>query len=296
MVMLLCEKYYKIFSNNIVSWAALYYAATTLMIVVLSYALAFGTSSFWITESLYYDKPIAQFTGEIAIEAASTDNKLYIYSTNNAIVQSSSANGLPAIIKYSSTDAQSSQVNIISLTISIPCLVGQSYNKLTLAIGVKYKFSSTKLEMASPILVDLSSYAIGGAIIDGDIKFKQRSALRNINSPNTKYNASMFDMGVSQMYKIIDNRNMSLEFDGVKIVHSVCADIAEFDVKLRVASEEPISYFPLAMEALKYGWISYMSILFPLYVILNGLFRYVMRNQILISSVKDEHRQNKKEK
>ena len=85
MVMLLSEKYYKIFSNNVVSWATLYYVATTLMIVVLSYALAFGTSSFWITESLYYDKPIAQFTGEIAIEAASTNNKLYIYSTNTGI-------------------------------------------------------------------------------------------------------------------------------------------------------------------------------------------------------------------
>jgi hypothetical protein len=211
-------------------------------------------------------------------------------------MQSSSATSLPAIIKYSNTDAQSSQSNIISLVISIPCLVEQSYNKLSLAIGTKYKFTNTKLEMVSPILLDLSSYAIGGAIIDGDIKFRQRTPLRNINAPNTKYNGSMFDMGISQMYKAVDNRNMSLEFDGVKIVHSVCADIADFEVKLRVGSEEPISYFPLAMEALKYGWISYMSILFPLYVILNGLFRYVLRNQILISCAKDEHKQNKKEK
>ena len=296
MVMLLSEKYYKIFSNNVISWATLYYVSVTLMIVVLSYALAFGTSAFWITESLYYDKPIAQFTGDIAIEAASTNNKLYIYSTNQDVMQSSSANNLPAQIKFSNTDAQSTLGTMISVSLSIPCIEGQNYNKALLAVGIKYRYRETKIEMVSPILIDLNSYSIGGAIIDGDIKLRQRSPLRNINAPNTVYNTSMFEMGISEMYRMLENRNMSLGFEGIKIVNSMCADTAEFEIKLRVGSEEPIRYFPLAMEALKYGWIEYMSILFPLYVILNGLYSYVLRNQILTTRVKDEHKQFKKMK
>ena len=270
------------YTAPLISFATLYCAITTAIVIILPYALCFSVSRFWVYESAIYATPTIAYSNDLLVEYISNGRP---YTTATSI--KTTATQVPVSIKYSKS-VSASNTDQIQLGIEFPCPAA-AITDLRVAIGLKYILSTNiMLQLNSPLIFSFSSSSIGGAVINGDVSLKQKNPLSGSDLVRVDYNESLFMKDISQMQEDNALRNESLVFSGVQSVLPVCAGGVRIDVLLAGVLVEGVRYVPSVMEALKMKWLEYLSILYPLYAILMGIMGVVLKGKVLRRSAQYE--------
>lgn len=259
------------------SWANLFSWIIMAGVLAVPLIFAIATRNFWSPETQYFGRPNVKFTNEVFIQAE-VNGQLQSYS-NVLPIQKLILNQMSgALFKSAEYNPKNDRVyQKFQFEFSFNPN-GQDVSSISMLLHFTYFIENAvnvKFQAALPIFISSpSGSSISNAKLSGQLRIKQRSTLIPGNGiADTLYNKNFTEeLGKFSPYEIFErytNRNSTLEYDYKSIVQPFgdsTSTVVSIDVL--IPAYETILYSPGFVESLKYAWIQYIAILFPVYLFL----------------------------
>ena len=130
--------------------------------------------------------------------------------------------------------------------------------------------------------------------VDGELALQQKEPNHYTELVRAVYNSSLFedplsaaDLSLPVLFQRYYDRNETTVYQyGKPLVFPYgLKNTVEIKLKVRIPTAQPVEYRPRALEALKYAWVQYFSLLVPVAYFLFLFAKFIYGNQILESTV-----------
>jgi len=291
MVTLYSEPYTKKYVSKCFSLSTLFCIIILVLTIVLPFLLGFATNKFWIKTNTYYEQPDVEFRNEILITVLQ-DTEVKSFSTINLLNEQTSVDLLVPDLKSSSTDSNNDNLNDeIYISAKFPSIPLDIKN-IKIVLGFDYSISDqVKMKMQTGIFLNVNAPAGASKVqVYGDLVLKQTNPLAVTSLERDIYDTSVFTQFENSDYfsafqdNLLRNETTSFPHDFMVMPFS-SAKFTQIEITVKIPPYQKVLYSPNMLEILKFAWIQYFSLLFPIYLILYTLLAFVYRNQILETGV-----------
>ncbi|CAD7938012.1 unnamed protein product [Amoebophrya sp. A25] len=270
--------------------------ACAFAIVLLPIFFAYASGGLWIKEAFYREQPLVRFNHEMVV-AVQSDTSAAFWSTDAKLNELNANSVRVPSVRYQELDKDvDGTPDELIVRVSMP--MSEKAKRVFFAGAFRYQLSETvKLSMTGLLACDESS-GIGatGVTLQGSIDFSQAEALRSLSEPRQKYQSSplAWSWGSNMAYSKLDpftfpalfeeyaqrNETIRLRSTLPPMWSFAPQDSFELEVRARIP-KQVVYYVPSALQELKNGWIHIASFLFPVYIAIYGMLRFLYTNQIV---------------
>mmetsp|Transcript_30562 Transcript_30562/g.58870 ORF Transcript_30562/g.58870 Transcript_30562/m.58870 type:complete len:316 (+) Transcript_30562:281-1228(+) len=275
-----------------------------IVFIILAFVISYSTGQLWIKNHSYLVQPEVKYTYEtLLLLETGTPGEERLYSSideiNELFYNNQAAVDVQAIEQDLNYDGR---VDLIDVIVTARGVMGVRSVKLLL--GFDYKISGyVDMEMRTLAYIQHASPLSGSALhVDGDLRLLQREPLAeqanhntykgSANSPfapllqNVQGTTGLAQIGLGGVMNLYLFRNETTYFDS-KFPIWMAGSGDEFEVKarIRVPSHQEIMYRPGTLMVVKFGWIQFFSIVYPLLWLLSQATWVVFHFRILQTRV-----------
>jgi len=274
----------------------------SLLVVLVPLLASFASDNFWVKEGVYHEQPSVQFAHELflVLSGGSPDDALG-WTSRSELEPLLPARVVVPTVRSTPYDMNHDGIPdtwklLVEVPIGSTANASKGFRHVTLLTVYDIALREKALmSMQGMLAVDVATpFPATGVWVRGQARLRQNQPLRVGSTPRDLYAESPFavrqasrwaaehtPLRLSDLLDRYVTRNETVHLSSEVPPTWSYEPRASFQIELLVdVPPQPVYYVPPASEVLKLGWIQYLSLLIPAWIVLHGFKTFAFDNQI----------------
>jgi hypothetical protein len=290
MVDLYTDTYNKKYKATAWSFAFLFCLAMLIITITLPLYLAYASNNFWVSITTDFEKPSIKFKNLCFIQVVE-NNQVKSFSTISRFNSLANSDLIPAQVGGVNLDSDNDDfTDIVEVKIKLMASA-ENISGVNIILGFNYELEQVvNFEMDGVLFFNLFPQGATKIAIEGDIGLKQENPFvkSGVNSQETDtFFQDLETQSYSDGFTTYNSRNETLVLEN-KVINYMNLGYSKevlIEMKLKVPEKQEIIYKPALLESLKFAWVNYFSLLFPIALIIMWIVSFTFKYQIFPSGI-----------